>query len=304
MSRWRRYTWPAITLLAFAAVALLRAGGQLDFLERAEDDARARLLQHEVDSDIVIVGIDPSASRSSTPGRGRDITTARLIERLAAAERSRSFSTSTSAHHHASSTMRDSRPRSVPGPERRSSCPPSCSRRAARLPVSCSRSPLNRFARHVMLVSANQLLDGDSLVRRFRPTWRDGPHELPSVVRLLYPSLPDEADLPIDYSIAPSSYNYVSYAELLAGRVDAGELRQAARRPRRRDRDRAQRHPRRTRSIGHCPASSFRRSPSRRHARASPARRRNGPNSPPSPPSPRLRRPWADRSAGAPASAG
>ena len=249
MSRWRRYTWPAITLLAFAAVALLRAGGQLDFIERAAVDARARLLQHEVDSDIVIVGIDAVSIAELDTWPWPRYHHARLIERLAAAGAQQVFLDIDFSSP--SRELDDARLESAldtwPGTP---IILPAFLQQASGADTGVVlRRPLDRFARHAMLVSANQLLDGDSLVRRFRPTWRDGQHELPSVVRLLSPSLPDEADLPIDYSIAPSSFNYVSYAELLAGRVDPGELHgrtvfvgATA--------DRAQRHPRRTRSPG------------------------------------------------------
>ena len=224
MSRWRRYTWPAITLLAFAAVALLRAGGQLDFLERAAVDARARLLQHEVDSDIVIVGIDAVSIAELDTWPWPRHHHARLIERLAAAGAQQVFLDIDFSSP--SRELDDARLEAALGawPGTPIILPAFLQQASGADTGVVLRRPLDRFARHVMLVSANQLLDGDSLVRRFRPTWRDGPHELPSVVRLLYPSLPDEADLPIDYSIAPSSFNYVSYAELLAGRVDPGEL--------------------------------------------------------------------------------
>ena len=54
----RRHGWWIIALAVFALIALLRAAGQLAFLEVYVADARARLLRHEVASDIVIVGID------------------------------------------------------------------------------------------------------------------------------------------------------------------------------------------------------------------------------------------------------
>jgi len=194
MSRWRRYTWPAITLLAFAAVALLRAGGQLDFLERAAVDARARLLQHEVDSDIVIVGIDAVSIAELDTWPWPRHHHARLIERLAAAGAQQVFLDIDFSSP--SRDLDDARLEAALGawPGTPIILPAFLQQASGADTGVVLRRPLDRFARHVMLVSANQLLDGDSLVRRFRPTWRDGQHELPSVVRLLYPSLPDEAD--------------------------------------------------------------------------------------------------------------
>jgi diguanylate cyclase (GGDEF)-like protein/PAS domain S-box-containing protein len=225
MTRRRRYVWPAIAVLAFAAVAALRAGGHLEFIEREAVEARARLLQREVDSDIVIVGIDAVslAELDTWPWPRRHH--ARLIERLAVA-----------GPRHVFVDIDFSSPSREADDARLEAALDAWTGAPIILPAflqqasgadtgAVLRRPLDRFARHAMLASANQLLDADSLVRRFRPTWRDGQHELPSVVRLLNPSLQDGPDLPIDYSIALSSFSYVSYADLLAGRVDAGELR-------------------------------------------------------------------------------
>src|SRR5688572_21244538 len=54
----RRGGWWMIALAVFAVVAGLRALGQLQPLENAFTDLRARGSMHEVRSDIVIVGID------------------------------------------------------------------------------------------------------------------------------------------------------------------------------------------------------------------------------------------------------
>ena len=57
----RRYGWWLIALAAFVLIGGLRATGQLQPLENAAADARARLLMREVRSDIVIVGIDAAS---------------------------------------------------------------------------------------------------------------------------------------------------------------------------------------------------------------------------------------------------
>ena len=300
MSRWRRYTWPAITLLAFAAVALLRAGGQLDFLERAAVDARARLLQHEVDSDIVIVGIDAVSIAELDTWPWPRHHHARLIERLAAAGAQQVFLDIDFSSP--SRELDDARLEAALGawPGTPIILPAFLQQASGADTGVVLRRPLDRFARHVMLVSANQLLDGDSLVRRFRPTWRDGPHELPSVVRLLYPSLPDEADLAdrlLDRTVV------VQLRLLRRAACRTGRSRRAARphRIRRRDRDRAQRHPRRTAVHRALPGVVVQalspRDGTPGHRRA---RRRNGSNFATSR-RPRRRlhaRPWAERSAG------
>jgi len=225
MTRRRRYAWPAIAALVFAAVAALRAGGHLEFIDREAIDARARLLQHEVDSDIVIVGIDAASLEELDTWPWPRRHHARLIERLAVAGPRQVFV-----------DIDFSSPASETDDARLEAALDAWTGAPIILPAFLQqatgadtdivlRRPLDRFARHVMLASANQLLDADGLVRRFRPTWRDGRHELPSVVRLLHPSLRQSRDLPIDYSIALTSFSYVSYADLLAGRVDPVELR-------------------------------------------------------------------------------
>src|SRR3954469_19316667 len=57
----RRNGWWLIALAVFALVCGLRAGGGLRPWENALADQRARLLNHEVRSDIVIVEIDAAS---------------------------------------------------------------------------------------------------------------------------------------------------------------------------------------------------------------------------------------------------
>ena len=59
----RRHRWWLIALATFLVVGALDAAGQLNALENAAMDLRARLLQREVSSDIVIVGIDSASVR-------------------------------------------------------------------------------------------------------------------------------------------------------------------------------------------------------------------------------------------------
>ena len=54
----RAHRWPLVALTILALVLLLRATGSLAPFEHRAADARARLLQREVPSDIVLVGID------------------------------------------------------------------------------------------------------------------------------------------------------------------------------------------------------------------------------------------------------
>src|SRR6187549_114818 len=60
----RRHVGWLIALAAFLVVGALEAGGQLRPLENAASDARARLLRHEVSSNVVIVGIDAASLKA------------------------------------------------------------------------------------------------------------------------------------------------------------------------------------------------------------------------------------------------
>src|SRR5690606_23258354 len=58
-----------------------------------------------------------------------------------------------------------------------------------------------------------------------RSSWRIGGKSFPSAIATVSGILlPDETNLPIDFSIAPSSFAFVSYADLLNGRVPPTEL--------------------------------------------------------------------------------
>src|SRR5688572_28436121 len=57
----RRHGWWLIALAIFALAAVLAAFGRLQSLDNAFADQRAKLLTHEVRSDIVLVGIDAAS---------------------------------------------------------------------------------------------------------------------------------------------------------------------------------------------------------------------------------------------------
>ena len=78
--------------------------------------------------------------------------------------------------------------------------------------------PLPRFARSVDFAGVNGRPGADGLTREWRTVWTIGGERIASVIdpgRLL----PDEQSVPIDYSISPSSFTYVSYYDVLENRV-------------------------------------------------------------------------------------
>jgi len=60
----RQHGWWLIAIAAFLCVCALDLGGVLRPLDNAIADARARLMQHERKSDIVIIGIDAASIRA------------------------------------------------------------------------------------------------------------------------------------------------------------------------------------------------------------------------------------------------
>ena len=85
--------------------------------------------------------------------------------------------------------------------------------------------PLGPFARHAALASVNQPPAEDGLVRNFRRIWTQDGTALPSVIGLLEGVDETGAEAPIDFSIAPSSFTFYSYVDVMSGRVDAAEFR-------------------------------------------------------------------------------
>ncbi|WP_286221197.1 EAL domain-containing protein [Marinobacter apostichopi] len=85
------------------------------------------------------------------------------------------------------------------------------------------RTPLPEFAGHVQLVSANMHPDTDGLVRRLGTgfNWQD----------TFYPGAwiamtsGQHTATWIDFSISPRSFQYISFSDLLAGRVEPAQLR-------------------------------------------------------------------------------
>jgi diguanylate cyclase (GGDEF)-like protein/PAS domain S-box-containing protein len=220
----RRHGWWLAALAALAAVALLRVAGALQPLEHAAADARARLLLHSVESDIVIVGIDAGSlaalKRWPWPRRHH----AALIRRLAEAGAARvfldiDFSLKSNALDDAAleAALADWNGGSLQLPTFFQS--PTY---AGGDPVVTQ--PLERFARHAQLVAVNRRPGADGLERSWRSSWMIDGTRLPTVID---PdgSLPPDSSTPIDYSISPKSFAYLSFADVLRGEVPASTLR-------------------------------------------------------------------------------
>ncbi len=215
----RRHGWWLTALAAFALVAILSASGRLRPLENAAVDARARFLTHEVDSDIVIVGIDANSitvlDQWPWPRRHH----AKLIEQLTpAAPRSVfldiDFSSQSNALDDALLEAALAKPRDYAV-----ILPTYFQHSSGTEQTLITAAPLRRFARRTERAVVNGEPPGaDGLTRSWRNFWTIEGQRLPTVIdpqRLL----PDEQEVFIDFSISPTSFAYVSYLDLLDGQV-------------------------------------------------------------------------------------
>lgn len=217
--------WPLIALTVFALALSLRTTGYLTPFEQRAADARARILQHEVDTDIVIVGIDARSLADLQQWPWPRRYHARVLERLAEAKPRRvfadiDFSARTQAEDDAalaSALARfDDRPVILPVFFQRSTG--AASERTI-------TQPLEGLREHAALAGVNFLQDADSLVREAATAWDIDGVTFPSAVAAVAGTAPTQRVVPIDYSISPASFDFISYVDLLAGRVTEADLR-------------------------------------------------------------------------------
>ena len=220
----RHFTSLAVGLAICALVVAARAGGGLQRLESIAADARAGLMRHAVPSDIVIVGLDPRSlsELSSWPWPRR--YHARALRTLLLAEPRAifidiDFSSSSNPTDDGLLEEAFAGHGSIPAVLPEFFQPLT----GADDQVLVTR-PLERLARHATLASVNLEPDADGLVRRVPLAWRVDGLSQPSVVAALAlgPLPHDQRYLTLtDYGISPESFTFVSYADVLAGRVPA-----------------------------------------------------------------------------------
>ena len=214
----RRHGWWLIALATFALVAGLRALGQWQPLEHAFADQRARWLQREVSTDIVIVAIDAAslAALDQWPWPRRHHAT--LVERLTrAAPRSVfldiDFSTTSNALDDAMLESALAKPRDFP-----IALPVYFQQASANDPTLVLSQPRMRFARRTEYAVVNALPASDGLTRSWRTSWTIDGKRAPSIIDPAR-RLPDDHDVYIDYSISPASFRQVSFVDVIEGRV-------------------------------------------------------------------------------------
>jgi diguanylate cyclase (GGDEF)-like protein/PAS domain S-box-containing protein len=214
----RRHGWWLIALAVFALVGGARLAGFLRPLENAAADARARILTREVQSDIVIVGIDAAslATLDEWPWPRRHH--GELIDRLSAASPGRvffdiDFSALSNPLDDALLESALAKPRDFP-----LVLPTFFQYRSPTDPRFIVVKPRPRFARRTELAAVNRQVGPDGMTRAWRNAWTIDGQRVPSVIdprRLIA----DDRDVLIDFSISPSSFTYVSYVDVLEGRV-------------------------------------------------------------------------------------
>ena len=218
-----RISWGLIALAATALVSVLAATGALSALENAGAEARARLLMREVRSDIVIVGIDAASLAALDQWPWPRRYHAKLVGKLSRAAPDRvfmdiDFSSQSNALDDAVLEAALAKPRDYP------LALPTFFQRANGTDGTLSVSkPLRRFARRTESAVVNGEPGSDGRTRQWRNFWTiDGVR----VASIIDPRrvLTDDQEVPIDFSISPTSFAFVSYVDVLEGRVPRAML--------------------------------------------------------------------------------
>jgi diguanylate cyclase (GGDEF)-like protein/PAS domain S-box-containing protein len=219
----RRVTWAAVALSVFALTYVLHAHGLLVRYDYLVAEARDRLLAHETDSDIVIVGIDPHSLTALHEWPWPRRHHARLLQQLQRAAPAGVFidvDFSSVSNDEDDELFEQALAAWAGEPVMLASYWQAGNGGAGALEAV---RPLDRFARHAQLVSILLQPGVDGLVHEMRSSWRIGGERLPSV--LAASGVPDDTVVPIDFSILPSSFDYVSYVDLLNAEIDFAALR-------------------------------------------------------------------------------
>jgi len=227
MRFWRALRWPAILAASLVAlVVLLRAGGYLARYEFQASDARARYFEREVDSNVVIVGIDAQSLAKLHEWPWPRRYHAEAIERLRAAGPERLFIDIdfSVAREPADDAALESALARWTG--KRVLLPTFFQRATGADTDLIVTEPLPRFAEHATLGSVLLEPGIDGLVREVKNTWSLGDRTTTSVsAQMAGRVLSAGEPLQIDFGISPASFSYVSYVDLLEGRYDPSEFK-------------------------------------------------------------------------------
>lgn len=206
------------------AAAVLHFTGFFERLDQAFADFRFAALEHTVESDIVIVGIDAlSLDQLSTwpwPRRYH----ASLLQQLARSEPRQVFfdiDFSSAAPDSSGDDFFEAALAQWDGPPVMLAAHVQANSGSEGVPVS--RRPLARFRQHAREVSVALDPDADGLVRTMPVAKIIDGSEVPSAFTV-GSELANRSHIPVDYSIDPASFSFVSYSNLLNGAIDPSEL--------------------------------------------------------------------------------
>jgi diguanylate cyclase (GGDEF)-like protein/PAS domain S-box-containing protein len=208
-------------LAAALTFAAMSAGGLGRRIELDVADLVSRLLRHEVESDIVIVGIDAESLAELDEWPWPRSHHAHVIDKIGEAAPRRLFIDV----DFSSRSNPDDDARLVDAFRRWHGAPivlPAFFQQAAAAGEADSfTQPMPPLRPYSTLASVNLLPDPDGLVRRIATGWQLGDRVLPSVPALLAGGGSATDEVWLDWSIDPRSFAYVSYADVLANRVAA-----------------------------------------------------------------------------------
>ena len=214
-----------VGVIALAATLLMHLSGTLQRLEWDTTDLYSRWLRHEVPSEIVIVGIDERSLTALQHWPWPRGTHARMLHELALAHPRHVFldiDFSTQSLAVEDQKLADAFTQLDPGTLVLPAFIQSASSDSEELVFT---RPLADFQTHATLGSVNLVPAADSVVRDMTSVWTVNRAHLPGVFYLLSDRQLPPGQMLIDYSLSPSSFEFVSYIDLLEGRVEPRALR-------------------------------------------------------------------------------
>ncbi|HVJ29629.1 MAG TPA: CHASE2 domain-containing protein, partial [Gammaproteobacteria bacterium] len=218
--------WPAAVLAIFAGTYFLHANGSFARLDNLIADTRASVLSHERASDIVIVGIDADSLAALDEWPWPRQHHARLLQMLKPAapkslfidiefgSRSRFGEDDDALLERALADWQGTPVFLATHFQARTAANPE---------LTVTR-PLPRFAAHAELASVTLEPGPDGLVREMRSSWEIEGETLKSIFAH-EKALPAATVVPIDFSIDEGSFSYVSFIDVVNGRVAPDALR-------------------------------------------------------------------------------
>lgn len=230
MAKFRQsLTGTAIGAALLLAAGLLLWGGFFDRLENAHADFRDAVVEHRVDSDIVIVGIDAhSLERLDEWPWPRQLhaNLLRQLDRAGPASVFLDIDFSSASPSPPGEDSADDRALEAALRDWRGAPVMLAAHNQAERGSSgdaVARRPLEGFRPYAREVSVELEPDADGLVRHMRAATEIGGRLLPAAFAA-GANLADDERVRIDYSIDPASFGYVSYFDLLNGAIDPAVL--------------------------------------------------------------------------------